>query len=213
MYRCVTLGFIASLAFGVESSAAIAYVDFATGDTPSGFVAVGSAGTQALPTLSPSASITTANFAGTNSVGTSASNPATGAAAVFGSALSDSIYGIGPATGLITFTGLNAGQGYDFVISATRANTTDRPALYQFSDGQAAALDAASNYSNVASVGNVVADAAGEILLSVSDADFGLTGNSSNFYYIGALSIADVPEPSSLSLAAAGGLLVLRRRR
>lgn len=149
----------------------------------------------------------------------------TGDAAIFvDGATSDSLFGhtndfngfLAPNP-VFTFSDLDASGAttYDFVLFAGRNASDDRTGDYTFTDANGsvtiAGYNAAGNTSEVIGVNGLVADANGEITLSMVA---GATNSTSQqFFYINAMRITtSVPEPSVMALLSVVGLVGLRRR-
>ncbi|TWT85344.1 hypothetical protein Pla123a_01510 [Posidoniimonas polymericola] len=149
----------------------------------------------------------------------------TGDAAIFADgATSDSLFGhtndfngfLAPNP-IITFSDLDASGAttYDFVLYAGRNGGSIRAGDYVFTDANGSVAftdyDASLNTSEVIAVNGLVADANGEISLSMTA---GATNDTSQrFFYINAMRITtNVPEPSVLGLLSVAGLFGLRRR-
>jgi hypothetical protein len=154
---------------------------------------------------------------GDNTAGTTTPG---GAAAIFAStATQDSLFGHtvvfngqGPLPlATLSLGGLD-GSGntlYSFTFFASRTGVSDdRETQYQVvgSTSGYSLLDAANNTSNVAIVSGIVPNPDGSLLVNISPGPN--NNNSSGFFYLGAMeiTISEVPEPSSLALAALGGL-------
>lgn len=112
------------------------------------------------------------------------------------------------------FSGFDPNDDLTFTFYASRMGVSDnREGLYQVvgATTQSTTLNASNNDSNTASV-TLKADASGNVVLNMSK---GANNNNANgFYYLNAMTIEIVPEPSSamLVLVAGLGLCVMRRR-
>ncbi len=165
-------------------------------------------------------------FKGSNQSGTTAP---TGDAAIFHpQATRDNAFGhagpfgTNPLTpeALLTFTGLNPLNTYDFTFFASRVglSATDiRETEYRVlgtPNNTGALLNASNNTSNVAQLLGLSPSGAGEIQLLV-DPGPNNSGNASIFYYLGALRIDCIPEPASGVLLMRGvvGVLMVQRHR
>jgi hypothetical protein len=155
-------------------------------------------------------------------------DPSTGAALARGypaSVTMNTLYGATVATAgfpnptgnvIITLTGMGAGQTYNFFGTAARTgSTTNREELLTF-QGQGAPVTKVfqpgnNTAGNIFSSGNVIADATGQITLTLSPTANNATPEK--FFYISALEIQPVPEPASLGVIFAGGVVLLARRR
>lgn len=162
-------------------------------------------------------------FNGANFDGTQAPS---GAASVFAaSATRDSAFthtgpwgnpGVVNPLGQVVFTGLDNSSVYEFTMFASRMGVGDnRETLYKAigSNSGSALLNTSNNVSNVATIGGI-SPAAGSITLTIEKGSN--NNNGTGFAYIGALrvvSLAAVPEPTTLGLAGLSALgLVFRRR-
>jgi len=142
-----------------------------------------------------------------------------------GTATRDSLFGYSLSSGsftnptlnvILTLTGLEAGQPYNFFGFAARTGVSDnreQQILFQGAGGPVPVIYQAGNNTagNTFASGNVIADPTGQITLTISP-----TANNNNvnrFTYLGVLEIVPVPEPTGLGLIAAAGTLLLSRRR
>jgi hypothetical protein len=159
-------------------------------------------------------------FNGSNTTGTA--TPTGAAAALFHpQATRDNAFGhaaafgTNPLTpeGTVAFTGLDPSTAYNFTIFAARIGVTDiREAKYVVTGANSgmALLNASGNTSNLAVISGIFPTAGGTIDLKASP---GPNNNStSQFYFLGALELAAVPEPSA-GLSAVVGVLGLLGRR
>jgi len=147
----------------------------------------------------------------------------TGAASLFDSqATRDSLFGHtvvfngqGPLLmGTLTISGLNPSAIYDFVFFASRTGVTDnREALYTVigANTLSSVLDAANNTANVATILGISPTGAGGITVQVSPGPN--NNNSSGFFYLGAMEMTQVPEPSTTVLSLVGGTVLLLASR
>ncbi len=130
----------------------------------------------------------------------------------------DAVFGTSPInpSATVELTGLTVGTPYNFTFYASRGgvgdNRSTRYTLTGTGPSMFAELDAANNTTNTVSIFGVLPDPAGAINLVVSEGT--ANTNGTGFYYIGALEINSVPEPSRAVLLL-GSLVpfVLRRRR
>lgn len=118
--------------------------------------------------------------------------------------------------GVLTLTGLNPLATYDFTFFASRTGVTDnRETKYEVVglNSGFGLLDAANNTANVAAVSGISPDALGNLTVNVTMGPN--NNNGTGFFYLGAMEIVvnPVPEPSSLALAALGGLALAFGRR
>lgn len=161
----------------------------------------------------------TDNFQDTNAPGDAAGgtltpNPALGYPAT---ATSDFFYGQSSnPTAVILLTGLDPNQDYDFTFFGSRVGATDvRTTTYSVkglaADPVVVQLDASGNTSNTAKAALVRPTAGGEVTVTVGAA--ASNTNASKFFYLNVMEINAVPEPGSLALLLAGGVLMVRRGR
>jgi len=111
-----------------------------------------------------------------------------------------------------TIAGLSAGTPYEFTFFASRLGATDNREAEYALDGLGSGstfLNSAGNESEVAQM-SMTPTAGGVITLTIQPGPN--NNNGSGFFYLGGISIVEVPEPASLSLLVACSLLVLRRR-
>jgi hypothetical protein len=162
-------------------------------------------------------------FAGSNQNGTTTPTGAAGAIFV-PSATADNAFthvaqwGAEPTNpkGSLVFTGLSNSTAYDFTMFASRMSVTDnRETLYTAigSNSASAALNAANNTSEVATINGIYPNA-GSITLTV-EAGPNNNNGATKFSYIGALRMeyTAIPEPTTLGLMGLSSLgLVFRRR-
>lgn len=167
-------------------------------------------------------SVSTTGFNGSNTAGTQA---ATGNAAIFDIASTrDSLFGNAFANfngvlrpiATVTFGGLDAtgSTTYSFDLFASRlGGTLNRETEYVVAGLNTGTvfLNAADNLSNVVSVNNIIPTGAGEITLTMDPGPNNTT--TEGFYYLGALRLTSIPEPSSALMAVFGAVLCLSRRR
>ena len=157
----------------------------------------------------------------TTSANNNGTQSPTGDMAMFDSqATRDSMYGCTgdwygqtqPTVG-VRLTGLDPGLTYDFTIGTSRLGASDnREAQYDITglNSGTAYLDPVGNSSEVVTILGISPTPTGEITI---DACPGPNNNNSlGFYYLGAIKMDVVPEPTTLSLLLLGGLAVLRRR-
>ena len=158
--------------------------------------------------------------AGANGNGTLAPS---GAAAIFASsATRDSFFGhvavftggTGPGgtspLGILSLTGLNPTATYDFTFFGSRTGVADnRETKYEVVGLNTAfgLLNTANNTANVAVVSGISPDAFGNLTVNVTKGPN--NNNGSGFFYLGAMQIVAVPEPSSMTLATLGGFGVM----
>jgi hypothetical protein len=112
------------------------------------------------------------------------------------------------------FSGFDPNDDLKFTFFASRMGVTDnREGLYEVvgATTQSTTLDASNNDSNLASV-TVKADALGNVVLNMTKGPN--NDNSFGFFYLNAMTVEIIPEPSSamLVLVAGLGLCVVRRR-
>jgi hypothetical protein len=115
--------------------------------------------------------------------------------------------------GVLTLTGLNPTATYDFTFFGSRTGVSDnRETKYDVLGTGFALLDTANNTANVAAVLGATSDAFGNLTVNVTKGPN--NNNSSGFFYLGAMQIVAVPEPSSMALAVLGGfgLMIAGRR-
>jgi len=109
---------------------------------------------------------------------------------------------------------LDPSKTYDFTFFASRQTVNDiRDASYAVNGANSGSvvLNASNNNTEVVTVSGISPDGNNEIFVDVTPGPNNDNGNG--FYYIGLMQVDIVPEPASLSLLAASGLLVLGRRR
>jgi hypothetical protein len=144
----------------------------------------------------------------------------TGAAAIFDpQATRDSFFGRNTLGGVayVNLTGLNPSATYNFTFFASRieeGDTNNRETKYEVQglNSGFSLLNPANNTSNVALVSGISPDAFGNLLVTLTKGPN--NDHSSGFFYLGAMQIVAVPEPSILALAGLGGLgLMLANRR
>lgn len=117
-------------------------------------------------------------------------------------------------TGAFKLTGLVANQTYTFTFFSSRDDVTDnRETAYTVTGDNSAngLLQATNNDSNVLVLAGINPDSNNEILISLAAGPN--NDNNRNFYYINAMQVEIVPEPTSLALLSLGGLLLTRRTR
>ncbi len=117
-------------------------------------------------------------------------------------------------TGGIKITGLDQSLTYDFTFMSSRTGVNDsRETAYSVTGANSAdgLLEASNNDTEVLSITGIFPDANDEIYIEVSAGPNNTNGNS--FYYINLMQVDAVPEPASLGLLGASGLMLLRRRR
>ncbi len=117
-------------------------------------------------------------------------------------------------TGQFKLFNLDPSKTYDFTFFASRQTVTDtRDTAYDVTglNSLSGVLDASNNNTEVLKLSGITPDANNEIFIDVAPGPNNDNGNG--FYYIGLMQVDVVPEPASLSLLAASGLLVLGRRR
>lgn len=158
---------------------------------------------------------------GSNLNGTTAP---TGAASIFNAqATRDNLFGHtanfnqpGPLPlGILSLSGLNPAATYNFTFFGSRTGVSDnRETKYEVVglNSGFGLLDAANNIANVAVVSGISPDALGNLTVNVSPGPN--NNNTSGFFYLGAMQFTAVPEPSSIVLAALGGigLMIVRRQ-
>lgn len=166
-------------------------------------------------------------FKGSNTAGTQAP---TGDAAMFhAQATRDNAFGHALAFGanpltpqaLVTLTGLNPLNTYDFTFMASRVGVGGTPPdireteyAVSGSNSGTAFLDATNNTSNVTTVLGIMPNAMGEITVLLDPGPN--NNNASRFYYLGAMRLECIPEPASgllLLLGVVGAAAWARRRR
>jgi len=155
---------------------------------------------------------------GTNYNGTTAP---TGDAAMFDAAATrDSFFGSSvifgdylEPTGGFTLAGLDPSMAYTFTFFASRLNVSDNREAYYALAGNTADtvyLDPVGNTSAVVVSAAIVPDASGQITLEVGPGPNNT--NSSHFYYLGAMAVEVVPEPSTALLLTLAAAALIRRR-
>jgi len=152
-------------------------------------------------------------FTGFNFSGTTAPQPP--ASATFpGDTTGESFWGDdNDPTATWTFSGFDSAATLTFTFFASRMGVTDnREAAYVLVGATTATtyLDASDNDSQVAVV-TVQPDSNGNVVLNVSKGPN--NNNSSGYYYLGALTIDVVPEPSALLMTLMGALGFIGWRR
>lgn len=167
--------------------------------------------------------VTDAFWPGSNQNGTA--TPGGDAAGIPTAATADNLFGslvefggfLEP-TGGVTIGGLDAtgNTAYDFLFFGSRMGVSDnRETMYTATGANSAfaLLDTANNTHNVALVSGIIADANGEITISVTAGPNNT--NSSGFYYLGYLEFTavPVPAPASIALFGLGSFVAIRHRR
>lgn len=117
--------------------------------------------------------------------------------------------------GILSLSGLNPAATYDFTFFGSRTGVSDnRETKYEAVglNSGFSLLDTANNTANVAVVAGIAPDALGNLTVNVTMGPN--NNNSSGFWYLGAMQIVAVPEPSSMALATLSGfgLMFVRRR-
>ena len=162
--------------------------------------------------------ITDAFWPGSNQSGTT--TPAGDAALFDPQATRDNLFGsvaefggFTEPTGGFTLSGLSAGFSYDFTFFACRDGVGDnRETQYDIAGLNSATvyLNSSNNLTEVVTATGLMADANGDIVITVGPGPN--NDNGSGFYYIGAMQMNIVPEPTALVLLSLGALSLLRRR-
>ncbi|MGD9632419.1 MAG: hypothetical protein AB7G28_02195 [Pirellulales bacterium] len=116
--------------------------------------------------------------------------------------------------GEIELTGLNPALAYDFAFFGSRTGVTDnRETKYTATGANSsfALLNASANTSTVAVVPGILPTAGGTIAIRVEAGPN--NNNGSKFFYLGAMRITSIPEPTAglLLLSGAIGIVTLRR--
>jgi hypothetical protein len=144
----------------------------------------------------------------------------TGAASIFDpQATLDSFFGRDSRGGVayVNLTGLNPSATYNFTFFASRVeagDTSNRETSYavQGLNSGTSLLNPVNNSANVALVSGIFPDASGNLFVTLTKGPN--NDNINGFFYLGAMQIVAVPEPSILALAGLGGLgLMLANRR
>jgi hypothetical protein len=164
----------------------------------------------------------TTRFNGVNTNGTTA--PTTPASNYFPGTVSNSSFFGNTATfggavaplAILTLGNLNPSATYQFTFYASRTGVGDnRETEYKVIGGttETVFLDAANNTGNVAQTSFLSPDAGGSVRFEIQAGPNNTNANT-QFYYLGGLHINEaIPEPGSLALLGAGGVLLLVRRR
>ena len=167
-------------------------------------------GLQAVGTNSSPAPLQSAYFGGYNYAGSSVSSPGFPA-----DVKRESFFGNDTNSNPSwTFSGFDPNDDLTFTFFASRMGVADnREGLYEVvgATTRSTTLDASNNDTKTASV-TVKADAGGNVVLNMSKGPG--NNNTSGFFYLNAMTIEVIPEPSSalLVLVAGLGLCVVRRR-
>ncbi|MGK0184262.1 MAG: hypothetical protein ACI9R3_000028 [Verrucomicrobiales bacterium] len=114
----------------------------------------------------------------------------------------------------VTITGLQPGGLYSISLYGSRTASDNRETQYVLTGDSTATvfLDVASNDDNFAFVPSMGGNGSNSIVIDVSSGPNNTNG--SGFFYLGALEINSVPEPSVSLLAIVGiGLMTMIRRR
>lgn len=118
--------------------------------------------------------------------------------------------GITAPLGVLSLTGLNPSATYDFTFFGSRTGVSDnRETKFDVLGNGFALLNTANNTANVAVVLGASSDALGNLTINVGPGPN--NNNASGFWYLGAMQIVAVPEPSALALLGLGGVLIVRR--
>jgi hypothetical protein len=116
--------------------------------------------------------------------------------------------GITAPLGVLSLTGLNPGATYDFTFFGSRTGVSDnRETKFDVLGSGFALLNTANNTATVTSVLGATSDAFGNLTINVGPGPN--NNNSLGFYYLGAMQVVAVPEPSSMALATLGGFGVM----
>lgn len=114
----------------------------------------------------------------------------------------------------VTITGLQPGGLYSISLYGSRTASDNRETQYIVTGDSSSTvfLDVASNVDNVGFVPSIGGDGSNNIVIDVSPGPNNTNG--SGFFYLGALEINSVPEPSVSLLAVLGlGIMTMIRRR
>ncbi len=108
---------------------------------------------------------------------------------------------------------LDPSMTYDFTFFASRQVVSDNRETSYVVNGansDSGVLDAANNNTEVLRINGILPDANNEIFVDVTPGPNNST--STGFYYINLMQVDVVPEPASVALMGAAGLMVLGRR-
>ncbi len=109
---------------------------------------------------------------------------------------------------------LDPTKTYNFTFFGSRQTVTDiRDSAYTVTglNSLNGVLNSSNNNTEVLTIDGITPDASNEIFIDVTAGPN--NNNGIGFFYLGLMQVDVVPEPASLSLLAASGLLVLGRRR
>lgn len=109
---------------------------------------------------------------------------------------------------------LDPSKTYDFTFFASRqvvGDTRDASYAVNGANSGSVVLNASNNNTEVVTVAGISPDGNNEIFVDVTPGPN--NNNGQGFYYLGLVQVDVVPEPASIALMGASGLMVLGRRR